>query len=367
MLFSQSVRKKSTTLLATLGALLAAVSVQADSVVTDPVGFVNTTIQGTGGTKDSALTFVGLSVTQPVSFQGSVGSYTGGTKVLTPTNGTFTADQFNGASGAYFVEVTSGSAAGTLSDITATTASPSSITTADDLSAKLAGGESFKIRKHWTLDSVFGPNPNTSNLVILGTGGASDADQVLLFNPVTQLYVTFYYKTTSGYGGIGWRSTTSGNPLLDDRSKTILRVTDGLLVRRKLTAPVVLSLPGAVKLGATQRSIASGLNFAGDVYASGTTLANSGLWNPANPAASLVGGGASVADQVLIYDGANYVTYYYKVGGYGGDGWRSTSGANPLVTPQDNTPLPAGYSVLILRRGAQGFVWTAPQPFTIAL
>ncbi len=108
----------------------------ADSVVTNPVGFVNTVINGTNGTSSSALTFVGLSTAQPVAFQSTIATYNGGTKMLTPTSGTFTVDQFNGANGAFFVEITSGTNAGLLSDITAT--STTSITTADDLSAKRA-------------------------------------------------------------------------------------------------------------------------------------------------------------------------------------------------------------------------------------
>ncbi len=334
-------------------------------MVTDPVAYVNTTISGTNGASSNALTFVGLSVTQPVAFQSTVASYNGGSKMLTPTSGTFTVDQFNGANGAYFVEIASGTDAGFLSDITAT--STTTITTADDLSAKLAGGESFKIRKHWTLQSVFGPNANTGNVVILGTGSASTADEVLLYDQSTQEYITYYYKVGGVFGGDGWRSTTGGDPLATDQSNTILRVTDGFVIRRKQSPAVTLSLPGAVKLGPTQRTVVPALNFCGDVYAAGTTLANSGLYDPAKPATSLQGGSASTADQVLIYDGAEYITYYYKVGGvFGGDGWRSTSGGDPLGTDVSNTPLPAGQAIIIRRLASQAFVWTAPQPFVIA-
>ncbi len=218
-------------LAASFGTLFAATPVvHADSVVTDPVGFVNTTINGTGGTSSSAITIVGLSVTQPVSFQGTVGSYNGSTKVLTPTNGSFTTDQFNGANGVFFVEVTSGTQAGLLTDITAT--STSSITTADNISSAISGGESFKIRKHWTLQSVFGPNANTGNLVILGTGPTSSAaDEVLLYDRATSQYVTYYYKVGGVFGGDGWRSTSGGTPLVTDVSGTALRVTDGAIVR----------------------------------------------------------------------------------------------------------------------------------------
>ncbi len=354
--------------LASLGALLvASSSARADSVVTDPVGYVNTTINGTGGTTSSAITIVGLSVTQPISFQGTVGSYDGSTKVLTPANGSFTTDQFNGANGAFFVEITSGTQAGLLTDITATTTS--TITTADDISSAIGGGESFKIRKHWTLQNVFGPNNNTNGLVLLGTGATSSAaDEVLLYDRATSQYVTYYYKMGGVFGGDGWRTTSGSDPLAMDVSGTVLRVTDGAIIRRKLSAAVTLSLPGAVKLGPTERIIFPGLNLCGDLYASDTTLANSGLYDPAHPETSLQSGPtSSSADQVLLYDGSQYVTYYYKVGGvFGGDGWRSTSGGNPLATDVSNTSLPAGNGVIIRRVASRAFLWTAPQPFTIA-
>ncbi len=362
--------KKSLGFSISLGGLLAAASfVSAQSVTTDPVGFVNTNIQGTGGTTANALTLVGLSVTQPVSFQGTVGSYNGATHILTPSNGTFTTDQFNGANGAFFVEITSGASAGLLSDITATTASPSSITTADDLSAQISSGQSFKIRKHWTLQSVFGPNANTNNQVILGTGAtASAADEVLVYDRPSTQYITYYYKVGGVFGGDGWRSTTGANPLVTDVSGTVLRITDGTILRRKLSAAVTLSLPGAVKLGPTERTVLGGLNLFGDLYASGATLANSGLYDPAHPETSLQAGATpSSADQLLLYDGTQYVTYYYKVGGvFGGDGWRSTSGANPLSTDVSTTPLPAGTGIIIKRLSTVAFLWTAPQPFVIA-
>ncbi len=370
MLFTSPSNRKFLGSLLLLGVLtLTALPLRADSVVTDPVGFVNTTIQGTNGTSSSALTLVGLSVTQPVSFQGSVGSYNSSSKTLTPSNGTFTADQFNGPNGAFFVEITSGAGAGTFSDITATAGSPSSITTADDLSAIATAGSTFKIRQHWTLQSVFGPNSNTANQVLLGTGAtASSADEVLVYDRTTAQYITYYYKVGGVFGGDGWRSTTGGDPQSTDVSATVLRVSDGTIVRRKLSAAVTLSLPGAVKLGPTQRAVLSGINLFGDLYASGTTLANSGLYDPAHPETSLQSGATpATADQVLLYDGAQYVTYYYKVGGvFGGDGWRSTSGGNPLVTDVSNTSLPAGNCVIIRRIASLAFVWTAPQPFVIA-
>jgi uncharacterized protein (TIGR02597 family) len=368
MFFPLGARKNFAAACFSLGALvLLSASGRGDAVVTDPVGYVNTSIQGTNGTGSSVLTFLGLSVTQPVAFQGTIGTYDATSHTLTPANGTFTADEFDGTNGAYFVEITSGAAAGLFSDITATTASPSSITTADDLSAQVTSGETFKIRAHWTLQSVFGPNVNTNNQVILGTGGASTADNVLVYDRASEQYVTYYYKVGGVYGGNGWRSTTGSDPLATDVSNTVLRVTDSAIIERKLSAAVTLSLPGVVKLGSTQREVLSGLNFCGDLYASGTTLGNSGLYNPNDPNNSLVGGGSSTADQVLVYDGTEYVTYYYKIGGvYGGNGWRSTSGTDPLATDVSSTPLPAGYGIIVKRLGSQAFDWTATQPFTIS-
>jgi hypothetical protein len=60
-------------------------------------------------------------------------------------------------------------------------------------------------------------------------GTSASADQLLIFNPATQSYTTYYFKTSGG-GGTGWRSTASSSV---DQSGTVLAVGQSFLVNRK--------------------------------------------------------------------------------------------------------------------------------------
>jgi len=341
-------RRSSLGLLVGLASLAASIPVAFAQVATDPVGFLTLNVQGTGGTSSSALSFLGLSFTQPVSYQATLSSASGTT--LTDSNATWSDDQFNGANGQFYVELISGTGAGRMSNITATSGSGHSITTADDLSSFVSAGTGYKIRKNWTIASVFGPNDESG----LQGGTSSTADQILIYNPGTGLYTTYYYKTI-GIGGIGWRSLASNST---DASNSPLNPTDGIIVKRLQSSNLGFSLAGAVKLGQTSIPVASGLNILGNVYPSGTfTLGSSGLVS-----SGLTGGTSSTADLLLIYDSPSglYNTYYYKTIGIGGIGWRSLASNSADAS---NTPIPFGASILIQRKNGGAFQWVAPQPF----
>ena len=351
----------------TLGQLAAA---QTTAGATDPVGFTSLNVAGASSTGTSALSFLGLSMTQNVEFQGIAGS-SDAANTIKGTNSNWTEDQFNPPAGdvrnaadkAYFVEVSSGPNAGRISDIVDTVASTQTIQTADNLG--LTGGESFRIRRHWTLARVFGPNPGTSNQALLGAGAASDADQVLIYDPAAETYVTYYYKSsTPADSSVGWRCTTA--TLTEDYSNQKLPISDGLIVRRQRAGDVAVTLPGAVKLGPNKRVILTDLNFAANVFPMPFTLDNSGLYNSADPANSIAAGSASDADHVLVYDGTSYITYYYKAATRlnQSTGWRATSGVDALNTNVAGTLIADGKSVIIKRNQGRGpFTWTVSQPF----
>ena len=338
-----------------LAALLAGLSsLSAQSVVTDPVGFITLSVAGPTVAGGSAISLLGIGFTQPVSYQAALASAAGTT--LTDSSATWTDNQFNGANGAYYLELISGAGAGKMSQITATSAAGKSITTADNLSSFVTAGTGYKIRKNWTLTDFFGPNANMS--LVLSGGTLVDADEVLIYRPTANppSYDTYYYKT-SGLGGTGWRSTASTSAPADT---TPLLPTDGIIVRRHTAGTVNFALAGAVKLGQTQLSVTPGINLLSNVYPAGTfTLATSGL-----VASGLTGGTLVDADQVLIYNPTTnppqYDTYYYKTSGLGGIGWRSTASTS---NPADNTPIPIGASIIIQRINPGSFAWVAPQPF----
>jgi uncharacterized protein (TIGR02597 family) len=315
------------------------------TATTDPVGFITLNIAGDGGSGTGALSFKGLSLTRAVEYQGS--AETVGTNTLVDNEATWTDNQFNGANGAYFVEITSGANAGSTYDIQSTTAGTKTITLGQNLAAGTTAPVTFKVRKHWTIASVFGAN----NEAGLSGGSSTTADQVLIYNGTG--YDSYYYQTT-GLGGVGWRK--GGAPSVDV-SATILYLEDGVVIRRQQASAANIVLLGSVKTGQTSIPVASGISILANVYASGMTLSSSGLYT-GNSATGVAGGSSSTADQVFIWNGTAYDTYYYQTSGLGGTGWRK--GGAPS-TDAASTAIPTGTSVVIRRQGASGFSWVVPQ------
>ena len=329
-------------------ALIAVPAFAQTTATTDPVGFITLAL---GGTTTSGLTFSSLGLTRNVSYQGS--AETLGVNSLTDNEATWTDNQFNGAAGAFFVEITSGPGAGQMYDITATAAGSKTITLSQNLVAGIVAPVSFKVRQHWTLASVFGA-ANEGGL----TGGTSGtADQVLVYNGTG--YDTFYYSN-GGLVGAGWRKIGS-SPANLSQANTVLYPEDGLLVKRLGTTATNVVLMGSVKIGQTSIAVSAGINIVSNVYASGQTLASSGLYT-GSATTGLAPGTAGAADQLLIWNQATsgYDTFYYSSGGLVGAGWRKV-GSSPANADQSAVALPVASSLIINRKNVTAFNWVAPQ------
>ena len=98
-----------------------------------------------------------------------------------------------------------------------------------------------------------------------------------------------------------------------------------------------------------------GTSVIGNVYPVSMTLASSGLFT-GDPATGLRSGSATAADQVLIFNGTAYDTYYYQRDARLGNGWRKTT--DPRADAA-TTEIPGGATVSILRRSAP-FDWKIP-------
>jgi hypothetical protein len=131
-----------------------------------------------------------------------------------------------------------------------------------------------------------------------------------------------------------------------------------MVIAHKTNAVVPVLLTGAVKTGQTSFPITQGLTIATNPYPVNMTLNSSGLWtNNVNTGVS--GGSATTADQVSVWNGNGYDTYYYQTSGLGGIGWR-LNGQNS--TPVGDTALlPSGAAILIQRKNATPFNWVLPQ------
>ena len=292
----------------------------AQTVTTDPVGFITLTVAGTGQGGATALSFKGLGLARPVEFQGVATGST--TNTITSSNAAWTAGQFSPGNGPYYVEIIGASTAvgvGTMYDITGNTTTQ--LTVAQDFATGLAGTlPTFRIRKHWTIASVFG----ATNQAGLQGGTSTTADTILVYSSAAASYDTYYYST-KGLAGTGWRKAGGGGA---DQAATILYPDDGLLIRRSQSGNVNLVLMGAVKTGQTSFPVVPGLNILANPFAAPMTLGSCGLYKADGSA--LAAGTAATADQVQIYNGTSYDTYYYS-NGAAGAGWRLDDGNGSTV------------------------------------
>ena len=351
------------TLTLTLGVLATLVTqVATADVYTDPVGFITLTAVGTNGSPVAPAASVwGLGMTQIPTNRGYT---TGASGLQISVNNALTPGAFNmvvtGAitNPTFFIEITSGSGAGVFDDIVSNDAV--SVYTASDMSSLAASGTTYKIYPQWTIATVFGAS-NSSGLQ--GGTGSGNADNINVWNPLTQGFQTYYYKTNAAGGGIGWRSTATGTSA--NMANSPLYIDQGIQIVRRVGSTTNMLLVGAVKLGKTVLpAVASGSTFAANVYPNGVSLGASGLYTT-NSATGIGGGtGSGNADNVNIWNPTTqgYVTYYFKTNAAGGGiGWRST--ATGTSTDASTNQIPLGGSTVILRRLATPFDWGAPQPF----
>jgi len=360
---TKSARAASISFLSVLvGVILTADQSTKADVFTDPVGFITLNIKGTNSTSvgsAGALSFQGLGMTQLVEFQGKISAI--GTDSITDNNAVWADDEFNGPNGPHFIEITSGALAGTIIDISDTDDAGNSLTlaAAGDLTATaLAVDDTYRINKHWTLASVFGAN-NESGLQ--GGETANGADNILILDPSTGLFDSYFYKNT-GLGSPGWKKD-GASPFIN-QANTILYIDRGVLVKRKAGDNLEVKLLGQVKLGKTLIPAEENLNISANVYPAILTLAGSGL-HTGNDATGFHGGEtAAQSDQVLIFNPSTQLfdVYFFKTTGLGSPGWKK-DGASPFIDA-GNTAIEIGTSVVIKRLAGFGpFDWSIEQPF----
>ncbi len=321
--------------------------------ISAPAGFTTVQIAGATLSQSPAFSYIGITMMEAVSYEGTVG--VSQTRTISDPLAGWADHQFNGVNGEFYIEIVSGPNAGVTADIVETNAYAKTLITDDDLSSLLAGGENYRIRKHRTLGDIFGRN-NEAGM----NGGAtvSGADEIRVFNPVTQTFITYYYKT-GGFGGLGWRATTDA---VTDASGSKLYPDQGVIIKRKTPGASKLVLKGAVKTGPTVVPVGTGTNLVANVYPAGTlTLGNSGLRSSDDTTGIAGGSSVSTADEVRIFDGTAFRTYFYKTGGFGGTGWRDTTNA---LIDASMTVVPASSSIFVIRKtNRPPFGWTMPQPF----
>jgi hypothetical protein len=232
------------------------------------------------------------------------------------------------------IEITSGTAAGTVQDFI--TWNDTTIT----LPAAIPGvviGDTYNIRVVPTLQETFPSG------FLASASSALNADKVWVPNG-SGGYTKYYNRIT--VPPIGWRITTTGSNDTGAAPANIpLLYADGILIEKKgVTKDFVQT--GEVKTTGSNNLVVTGLNPISIVSPVGLTLQTSGLQGDIASASSALN-----ADKVWVPNGSGGYTKYYHRITVPPIGWRiTTTGANDTGAAPVSVPLTSG--VLIERKGS---------------
>lgn len=212
-------------------------------------------------------------------------------------------------------------------------------------------GYQLTIRPHITLNQIF---PKT---MMQGSSTVAQADQVYLLNASGGYDI--YYLLSNGGSLIQW--TKAGDNTLASQDNLVLAPGVGMLVKRVGTTPnpLTLAITGLVRINAFVQPLKQGLNLVSEGYPlndspiTRNTFATNGFTGSVNLAAS---------DQVFVYNGSSYDTYYYLYNGANLNQW--TKVGDKTFSSQNNTTFyEYGGSVFIEKVSADPD-YVMPLPFT---
>lgn len=348
--------KKTTKFIALLSgaALLTSSGFAADSVSTDPVGYVTVDVAANSDLK------VGVPLIQASSFAGVVDSVLSGTISVTSTVPDVTTR-------AHFVWVASETSAlgGQWFEVISSTAS--SITVAEDLETSgLLVSESFRVLPFWTLSTLLpsgGGLPVTTDpssiqsFVLTNNAGATGIN----LPPSGGSYFYFDNGSVSGW-------FTGGGQPADD----VLISPESFLTLRNISASAATAtFTGSVAVVPVGNDIVSRTfaqdNLVQNPYPADLVLGDSNLFE--DGAVRATTDPSNILDFILVYPttsaglnpAASAASYFYfdngSVSGY------FTGGGQPA----DDAVIPAN-AAFIIRRGADAdgsFTWSPPVPYSL--
>jgi len=288
----------------------------------------------------------------------------------------------------YYVSVGSGSKTGMYYTVTANSVdSGTSNTTTltldlagDVINGGVVNGNSILIIPYWTFATLF-PNQQgiTTTTSISGAGSCTRLFTPDLGTAGINLAASaqYYYYSGTGFGGAGWRRSSGG--FSNIRSNDPISPDVYLLIRQDgVATSTVITATGNVPTG-DRRYIIGTINsnldqdnaVAVDVPVP-LTLNQSNLFQSGaftgTTSISGVGG-----DKLFVFDDATAATnkaafkqYYYYIGtGFGGAGWRQTSGGFSTIRNDEVVFQPgSGYVIRKLATPSPTtLVWTLPTTF----
>ena len=320
------------------------VCAMAQSVSTDPVGFVTLT------TLSNSDTIFSTPLARSEVFRGSVSSLTSASVTAAGAPG-FTAGAFVYASGTqsntYYLRFRTGAKAGSYYTVTANTADTLSLDLAGDLLTGVAAGDEFALTPYWTLGTVF--PASAAGTAFEASVNAAIRKTEIYFPNQTATGVNLPISATYYFSGGAWHKfVTGGNVQSSD--DTVLLPDSYVMIRNKSFTGKITVMGGVV--GGLQVSPISSYNsnkqdnYVAITYPVAVSFRNSGLVNTTSPATGPVRNSVNAAirsDEVYVYDntipGVNKspVTYYFSNGA-----WRKfvTGGSTCLLytspSPRDS-------------------------------
>lgn len=337
----QAIKKRLLQLTIAAGLVATAAAIRG-SVTTSSEVWVGSSspIQGNGGA-GSKVSFFAQRMVLPVETAGIISALQGA--VLNDTNCTWSEGQFGTRGVPAYVEFDNG----WMADIADCSVANKSLTLAAGLGAAISPGNAYRIHKHFTVASMFGANNETG---LMSGLNPSTADNILLLVPQTQQLITIFYYDDGTTRG--WMDATFARA-----DNYVIYPEQGLMVRRRLAAPVNLYLAGPVKTGPTIVTVDVGNNLVGTLKsAAALTVPSLNLYT-GDPTTGLASGlNPSASDNLLVVapDGATATYFYYKDPTY--EGWLDAA-----FNPAGAVPINPGSAFFIRRRLPNAaFNWTIP-------
>ena len=308
------------------------------TVTTVPVGFNTATVPAAPSSSSPSSTVVSVPFYQVADFQGAISSVDSSSAVSISGAG-FTTNQFTTTP--HLARFKTGNSTGRFFIITANTATQLTLDTAtagytlttgapNSTQTQVAVGNSVEIVPANTLSSLF---PSGAPFQVGASANA--ADNVLLFNGTS--WETYFYNNSVNQ----WRRSGSG---LNQNTKVILP-DQGLFIVRRATSALNLTFLGTVPSTTEKTDIPGpGSSFKANRFPVDVTL--KGSTNPLNLQnlpGWLAGASANAADNVLLWNGTSWSTYFYN-----GTNWRRSGSG--LV--QDSTVIPLGAAMFIVRQSS---------------
>jgi len=246
---------------------------------------------------------------------------------------------------AYFVEIKDGANEGRYFPILSNTADTLTVETPQDLTTLGLGGAAYCIRPFLTVQELCADA--NGDPVVGGGDSAAAADNLLAWNGGG--FDTIYFSTF--FGENQYRQAGGGVanqwPVYPD---------EGLLVINRGASDIEFMSLGEVADNAKATWVPAGLTLAGNPFPANVALDDSELLE-ADGGPFAGGDSAAAADQVLMWNGAGYDTFYFSTF-FGENVWRQAGGG-----PAGTTELMAADAFFLNNTQGAAAAWPRSLPY----